>query len=102
MKVRDLRDAVAAGRWPTDPIEHVPYIPARLAFEGSTDAAIELVREVLPGWGWHLQDRWRPPGPVGTVFLGRNLAFEGRAATPGRALLLAVLEAAAEYTMKSD
>jgi hypothetical protein len=93
--IRALRLAVERGDWSpflalTALGSDSRKIDARGAFDGSLDAALALMKAVLPGWGWVVQSNagayiWREATPSDDV--------EAEADTPARALLLAVLKA---------
>jgi len=67
------------------------------AYNGSMDAALSLHEAVLPGWTWHGGQNahhrdvtmWVRKSEDGAV----TLEFNAYAATPSRALLIALLEA---------
>lgn len=100
----EIRDKVAEGGTPTraewavvfpDTPEDDDYPRsemARGACGGWVSAALALMGEVLPGWGWRLQDMNIGTGAV-AVTVRDDTVFEVRAATPSRALLLAILDA---------
>ena len=98
-----LKDAVEAGtlpdhdadlvKLPREWWEHVVF-----ANSGSTDAALALLGAVLPGVQWAIYSR--PPGVVASIIAddpsGDLTEFNEFAATPARALLLAILAALIE------
>jgi hypothetical protein len=94
--LRALRDAVKAGERPwREPCDSEwPYARFALdAFHGSLDAAHALHKAVLPGWAWDLSDNCEVQlWPPSLDFAGKVPIF-GRADTPARAWLLAILEA---------
>lgn len=96
----DLKDALVAASGSDRALD------ARLATElgapekgytSSVDAAIELVRHALPGWGWHVG--WHADGvtPYATLHdAGRTLHVEAIGPTVPIALLRAMAEALAQ------
>ena len=61
------------------------------AYEGDLNAAVRLCGELLPGWDWAVES-------AGTAYVwhrdARDMSWDGcNAATPARALLLAVIKA---------
>lgn len=72
------------------------------AFDGSTDAAILLVADLLPGWRWEVWKQGNHRQPVeafGALLVGSTCRY-CTAATPARALLLATLKAMKEGAAK--
>ena len=81
-------------------IEH--YWIAREAYNGSMDAAIALMKAVLPGWVWALSsigNREEDPRPIAMIFDGAKKNIKdgeeimAQADTPAHALLIAILQA---------
>jgi hypothetical protein len=99
-----------AGAWPDD----MPYDGDKItlltplhAFEGSFDAAKALHEAVLPGWKWNLdsdhgadvnnrETEWTDK------YKGAWIEKSGKADTPARAWLLAILEALIEMEKNSE
>ena len=70
------------------------------AFDGSLDAAIMLLKIVLPDEGWEVYRTAKYPGMIPgssqypyAAKVGWGATFKGEEYTPARALLLAILEA---------
>ena len=111
--LRTLIEAVEAGKW--SPFYAVTAlgsdrlkIDAKRAFDGSVDAALALMEAVLPGvpvalhdmtldylgaQGWVAKINWPHTVWQPTFTAPGPFAYEGRADTPARALLLAILKA---------
>lgn len=107
-----LRDAVVAGKWDHSPAgvarQVFPYRSASIddlgltavaAFNGSVDAAVELVEAALPGWSLEVRKNgfgnaqaavWNP-----NVSLDRDFRATHKTC-PARALLIATLNAKVE------
>jgi hypothetical protein len=97
--LRELRDKVAAGMWPSDflaidsggPLRVVTTATLYKAFSGSLDAAKELHETALPGWRWFLDCNGR--AYVWRRFGDTRPRIAYSAHNPARAWLLAILDA---------
>jgi hypothetical protein len=94
--IRALRLAVEVGKLPDYEVTEAAGLSdaidalSQIMHGNSLDAALALMKAVLPGWGWVVQSNagayiWREATPSDDV--------EAEADTPARALLLAVLKA---------
>lgn len=100
MTIKELREAVEAGlpsptNWRDfDAIQGENSILAHRAYHHSLDAAVALVKAVLPEWGWAVESPnkacvWHPD----TGGVSRDIST---ANSPARALLIATLKALEE------
>ena len=93
-----LRDAVKAGS-ALDGNDFIPVFPgwflsARNASWGDLQAASVLHHAMLPGWAWQALQYADGGDTEWYVFRNSNVRmFEGRASTPARAWLIAILTA---------
>lgn len=90
--LKDLLDKVESGGaiWPSDFPKGVIGVPRAIdAYDGSIDAAVALMKKVLPEWMWHVSSSGM------AIIDGPKSAFHveyGKYA-PSRALLIAILKA---------
>ena len=93
----DLRDALLAasgGDRALDARLAAELDAPAMAYTGSVDAAIELVRHALPGWAWHVG--WHADGvtPYATLHdAARTLHADAKGPTVPIALLRAMADA---------
>ena len=100
--LRALHETVKAGDatakhyracWPGYMGSDTPYaLNAARAADGSLDAALALMKAVLPGWDYPIDNLQRIK-PLAFVTDDGGPEFVGEAADPARALLLAILAA---------
>ena len=98
----DLLAKVEAGEGPLFPKDFPPNFPKKPraigAYEGSLDAAKALHEAVLPDAGWGVEWISKYPNLMGSDFpysasVGWGEQHKGRAETPARAWLIAILKA---------